>query len=297
VAVWEAKDDGDTLQRFGLPTAPEAKAAFNLRLNVAAFIRHWGRNHCLFFTLTDEHNLHPTQFARRWNHYRRRQGTWIRSFIRVLEPQKSGRPHYHVLVAVPWDTCPDAFDWNAFYECQQERQMRGKTARFRELRDRYRNSAASEIVKLWSLLRKILPRYGLGRRSELLPLRKDAEAVSEYVGKYLEAGLTLRKHSWKGCRRIEFDRTAKALWQSCTREFAWHSLGAKAWRARVGQLAAAVGARDLNDIRRKFGRRWGYRFRSAITLASESDWQMLMQNFSGENAIGLHGRQWKAFQE
>ena len=44
---------------------------------------------------------------------------------------------------------------------------------------------------------------------ELLPLRKGKEAISEYVGKYLESGLTLRRHSWKGCRRVEFDRRAK----------------------------------------------------------------------------------------
>jgi hypothetical protein len=60
-AVWKQRD-GDTLQRWGLPSGAEVKAAFHLRLNVAAFVEHWGRNHCLFFTVTDEKNLHPTQF-------------------------------------------------------------------------------------------------------------------------------------------------------------------------------------------------------------------------------------------
>ena len=90
--AWK-KLDGDTLERWGKPSGAEAKSAFHLRLNVGSFVEHWGRNHCLFFTVTDEANLHPTQFARRWNSYLVRNGAWIVSFIRVLEPQKQGRPH------------------------------------------------------------------------------------------------------------------------------------------------------------------------------------------------------------
>jgi hypothetical protein len=277
-AVWEQREDG-FLQRFGMPSVAEAKSAFHLRLNVAAFCDHWGRNHCLFFTITDEDNLHPTQFARRWNNYRRRQGAWIVSFIRVLEPQKRGAPHYHLLVAVLWDTCPDAFDWQAFDACQKEHREHGRTKGFRELRARYKASAASDLVTLWSRLRKVLPRYRLGR-AELLPLRKGKEAISAYVGKYLEAGLTLRRHEWKGCRRVEFDRRAKNAWLACTRVFAWHSPGAIAWRARVGQIAAALGVRDMEGICRKLGSKWAYRLREAITLGSNEDWQHLLSTLA-----------------
>ena len=273
-AVWK-KIDGDTIERWGRPSGAEAKSAFHLRLNVASFVEHWVRNHCLFFTVTDEANLHPTQFARRWNSYLVKNGAWIASFIRVLEPQKQGRPHYHLLIAVPWDTRPDSFDWEAFDACQQERKANGPTARFRELRARYKASAAPELVAMWALLRKVLPRYGLGR-AELLPLRKGKEAISEYVGKYLEAGLVLRRHSWKGCRRVEFDRRAKNAWLACSRVFAWHSPGAIAWRARVGEIAAAIGVHDMAGIRRKLGRKWAYRLREAITLSSAEDWSQLL---------------------
>ncbi|HVT73941.1 MAG TPA: hypothetical protein VHD61_12465 [Lacunisphaera sp.] len=272
--VWDQRDE-DTLYRMGMPTGAEARAAFHLRLNVAAFIQHWGRDHCLFFTVTDEANLHPTQFARRWNNYLRRHGSWIVSFIRVLEPQKRGNPHYHLLVAVTWDTRPDSFDWAAFDACQQERRENGTTAKFRELRARYKVSAAPELVALWTLLRKILPRYGLGR-AELLPIRKGKEAISEYIGKYLEAGLIIRKHSWKGCRRVEFDRRNKTGWLACTRVFAWHSVGMTAWRHRVGEIALAVGASDLSGIAQRLGRRWAYQLRESITLASREEWQLLI---------------------
>jgi hypothetical protein len=266
---------------MGMPTGAEARSAFHLRLNVASFIQSWGRNHCLFFTVTDEDNLHPKEFAQRWNNYLRRHGAWIVSYIRVLEPQKQGRPHYHLLVAVLWDTKPDAFDWAAFGECQRERRERGATGLFRELRARYKNSAAPELVRLWALLRKVLPRYGLGR-AELLPLRKGKEAISEYIGKYLEAGLIIRKHSWKGCRRVEFDRRNKTGWLACTRVFAWHSPGAIAWRARVGELGLALGVVDMEGIRRKLGPKWAYRLRESITLSSPEDWQILLTVISGD---------------
>lgn len=142
--VWD-QCDPDTLLRYGPPTGAEARLAFQLRLNVAAFVAHWGRGHCLFFTVTDQAGLHPTKFARRWNCFLVRHGDWIRSFIRVLEPQKQGRPHYHLLVAGPWDTRPDAFDWAAFDAAQKERRENGATGLFRTLRARYRASAAKEF--------------------------------------------------------------------------------------------------------------------------------------------------------
>ena len=178
-------------------------------------------------------------------------------------------------MAVRWDVRADAFDWAAFDECRRERKEHGVTPRFRELRARYRASAAPELVAMWARLRKVLPRYGLGR-SELLPIRKNQEAIAEYVGKYLEAGLVLKKHAWKGCRRVEFDRRAKKAWIACTRGFAWYSPGAVAWRKRVGEVAVALGVTDLAGLKQQLGPRWAYRLREAITLASDEEWRELV---------------------
>jgi hypothetical protein len=182
---------------------------------------------------------------------------------------------------------PDAFDWEAFDQCQEERRQNGPTSRFRELRARYKASAAPELVALWSLLRKVLPRYGLGR-AELLPLRKGKEAISEYVGKYLEAGLQLRKHSWKGCRRVEFDRRAKTGWIACSRVFAWHSPGAIAWRRRVGEIGHALGVTELAGIRLKLGRRWAYSLRENIALSSQEDWSLLISTLTARTQLLGH---------
>jgi hypothetical protein len=61
----------------------------------------------------------------------------------------------------------------------------------------YKASAPLAVRAIWKRLREALPRYGLGR-SEFLPMRKGSEALSVYVGKYLEAGLLIRRHDCKG---------------------------------------------------------------------------------------------------
>jgi len=135
------------------------------------------------------------------------------------------------------------------------------------------------LVALWSLLRKVLPRYELGR-SELLPVRKGEAATAAYVGKYLEGGLVIKKHSWKGCRRVEYDRRAKLAWIACSRAFAWHSPGAVLWRSRVGQLGTVLGVQDTAGIKRKLGPKWAYRLRDTITSASEEDWQLVLHSLA-----------------
>lgn len=69
-------------------------------------------------------------------------------------------------------------------------------------------------------------------------------------------------------------------WLACSRVFAWHSPGAVAWRKRVGELGAALGAEDMAGIRRKLGPKWAYRLRENITLSSEGDWQCLLQTLA-----------------
>ncbi len=49
----------------GSLTSAEARAAFSLRQNVEAFVAHWGREHCGFFTLTDGEGLPVHNSSRR----------------------------------------------------------------------------------------------------------------------------------------------------------------------------------------------------------------------------------------
>lgn len=272
--LWDEHEDGQCWILGGL-NGSEAKSAFQLRGNVASFVQKWGRNHCAFFTLTDQSGSHPKEFAKRWNSFRTHEGSKVfGSWIRVLEPQKRGRPHYHLLVAVPWDMRPDSFDWEAFFEAQREFSENGRTDWFRECTKLYKESAGVETVAVWKWLRKVLPKYGLGR-AEFLPVRKGHEALSEYVGKYLEAGLQVRRHDWKGVRRVETDRKTSQEWKTHQRQFSWVSPGAAFWRQRVGEIAAALGITsvDFAALRQRLGSRWAYFLRGAIILSDDDQWQ------------------------
>lgn len=271
--TWVASSRGalGTMDRL---TSSERKAAFQLRGNIDSFVRTWGAEHCGFWTLTDLEGITPREFARRWNSLLAHHGEWVRAFIRVLEPQLNGNPHYHLLVSVAWDMRPGDFDWDAFrgaakqnWETRADFFARQRTAEWRELRRRYVSSSAPETVALWKRLRRHLERYGLGR-SEFVPVRK-VGAITEYVGKYLEAGVRIRIHGWKGARRVETDRRTSQQWKTHGRLFSWYSPHAREWRKRVHQVALMVGALDLEQIADHLGPHWAYWIRGYMTAPAE----------------------------
>lgn len=265
-----------------LKVGADAKRAFILRQNVKAFIDHYGRSRSLFFTTTDGDNLPPKEYARRWNSLLAHHSEWIKAFIRVLEPQKNMRPHFHNLTAVDFDTKPDAFDWEA-YLASSEAYKQKDWQTFRTMRARYVSSAAPELRELWTWGRRVLPAYGLGARFEIVPVRKQG-AISEYIGKYLDKGMSIRLDNWKGVRRFETDRRTSKVWKRCGSKFSWFSPGSIAWRARVEQIAFAIGADietgDLANIRRKLGTRWAYQLRGAILTADQDEWVEILHSLA-----------------
>lgn len=74
------------------------------------------------------------------------------AWVVVVEPQKRGAVHYHLVVVCRTDV-RTGFDFTAFRECQNEYQTHGKSACFYALRQRYASAAAPELRKLWSELR------------------------------------------------------------------------------------------------------------------------------------------------
>lgn len=280
--AWALGDDGQTWERmFGGLTSAEAKRAYALRVNVEAFTDHYRHEQCAFLTLTaQESDMTPKEFGAIWDDMRKTgRGhvglTWLRSYVRVLEAQKRGSPHYHLVVATPYDLQPAAFDWDALRGSYEARKS-GDFGKAKALTRQYAESATPELRAIWSELRAVCERYGLGR-SEMLPFRKEAGAVAHYVGKYLEGGLSYRRDSWRGARRVEYDRKESRTWKRCGSSFGWVSPGASAWRGRVGELARAIGADDADGLRRTLGPRWAYYFRPTIMTASEPEWRRLMQ--------------------
>lgn len=257
-------------------TGADAKRGFALRQNADGFMKHWGRNHTLFFTTTDGQGLHPKEYAKRWHSWKTNAGDWVRGFLKVLEPQKNGRPHYHNLAGVDFDTRPDEFDWEAF-TASCEAYQRKDWVTFRAMRARYVASAAPELRELWSRTREEMKAYGLGR-CEILPVRKQG-AISEYIGKYLDKGTAIKPVEWKGVRRVEMDRVSSKTWRECSLRFSWASPGGFMWRQRLKQLAFALGLPDDGDISgfsRVLGPRWGYTLRGAICTATQQEWEEIL---------------------
>jgi hypothetical protein len=249
---------------------------------------YWGRNHTLFFTTTDGQDVHPCEYAKRWHSWKTNAGEWVKGFLKVLEPQKNGRPHYHNLVGVEFDTQPDTFDWEAFAGSCEAYRLKD-WPKFRALRARYVASACPQLRELWARTRDEMKRYGLGR-CEILPVRKEG-AISEYIGKYLDKGSSVKPVEWKGVRRVELDRVSSTEWRRCSRLFSWSGIrveketgmivrgGAVQWRTRVGQLAFALALPDDGDISAIadiLGPRWGYTMRGAICTAKQGEWEDLL---------------------
>jgi hypothetical protein len=279
---WSRLEDGVTWERvFDGITSAEAKRAFQLRMNVEGFTAHYRHECCAFLTLTVRSaQMTPKELGAIWDDMRKHGLKWLRSYVRVLEPQKRGAPHYHFCIATPHDLKPGQFNWDALRGASEARQS-GDLALARALTKEYAKSATPELRAIWAELRKAGARHGLNR-SECLPFRKEAGAVAHYIGKYLEGGLRYRRDTWKGSRRVEYDRKESKAWKKCGAAFGWVSPGANAWRRRVAELAAAVGAVTPDDLAQILGKRWAYHGRPDIMTSPEAEWRELLVYYCHE---------------
>ena len=230
-----------------LPFPPSARrTAFALQLNVQAMCEQFGIEKVGFLTLTfAQHILDPKEAQRRMHSLtthvlRPRYG----HCIRVIERQKSGRIHYHLLVAVGRDIRTGA-DFDAF-----------------ALGD-YR-TASPALRAEWSFWRATAKLYGFGR-TELLPIRSTTEAIGRYVGKYIAKHIDQREDRDKGVRLVSYCGTKTA-----NTRFAWAGGHAQQWRLKLRSFvhmlydSGAIITPTLAAMRIQFGPRWAYKWRDSI---------------------------------
>lgn len=270
--AWEAGDAGEagplpcrsleTTQPNGAGNTPPAglvgprkKVALALSWNVANMCKKWGLEHVGFLTLTfADHVLDPKEAQRRFNslatHVLRKR---YPAHIAVLERQKSGRIHYHLLVVLP-DDIRTGIDFDAIANGDYK--------------------TANKALRLeWAFWRKTAPVYGFGR-TELLPIKSDADAMGQYVGKYIAKGHACRTEADKGIRLVRYSGGARMA----TCKFAELTQGPTEWRAKVctfvRQMSAAYPSRrirDMDDLAFHFGKRWAYHWRDFIFQLPPSD--------------------------
>jgi hypothetical protein len=231
--------------------ASAKRTAYALQLNVAAMCERHGIEKVGFLTLTfRDHILDPKEAQRRLNSLitnviRPRYG----QVIRVLERQKSGRIHYHLLVNVGAD-----IRTGVDFEALKRRDYR---------------SAGAELRAEWAFWRRTAKPYGFGR-TELLPIRSTSEAIGRYVGKYIAKHLEHREERDRRVRLVSYS----GLRVASTR-FGWANGGAKEWRAKVKAFvsmlheAGAIFSPTAAAMRLKFGPRWAHSWRDSISRFGE----------------------------
>lgn len=222
------------------------RTAFALQVNVEAMCQRHGLEKVGFLTLTfAEHILDSKQAQRRMNSLtthvlRPRYG----NTIRVIERQKSGRIHYHVLVAVGSDIRTGC-DFDAF------------------AKDDYR-SAPAALRREWAFWRRTAKAYGFGR-TELLPVMSTEAAIGRYVGKYISKHIEQREERDRGVRLVSYSGERIA-----STRFAWASKGAMQWRAKLGAFihmlhdSGAIAEPTTEAMARRFGPRWAHYWRDNI---------------------------------
>ena len=224
------------------------KSAFVLKESVAHLASRYGLMNLGFLTLTfADHVLCPKEAQRRLNSL---ISNVIKpryaEYVGVMERQKSGRIHYHMLVVVGEDI-RTGVDFEGFAKCDYK-------------------TANSKLRAEWAFWRKTAKKYRFGR-TELLPVRSSLEAISKYVGKYIAKHIDSRSEADKGARLVRYSRGARAG----TTRFMFQSEGSKAWRRKVATFAAMWQVRfpdrkvnTIDDLAEILGPHWAYNWRDFI---------------------------------
>jgi len=224
------------------------RSAHVLRESVTQLAARYGLEKLGFLTLTfREHILCPKEAQRRLNSLLTRViKQRYRDYLGVMERQKSGRIHYHLLVVLDHDI-RTGFDFSGI-----------------DRRDY--SSASPHLRQEWAFLRKTAPAYGFGR-TELLPIRSSTEAIAKYVGKYIAKHMDVRQVEDKGVRLVRYSRGARAG----TTRFQFHSIGSAEWRRKLAIFAQIVQDQhpehrvaNISDLSTVLGNRWAYSHRDFI---------------------------------
>jgi len=225
----------DTLNQL---SAGHKKTAFALKVNVLWLIERYGLERIGFLTLTFARHIVSYKQAQKALHSLMTGVLRARypEYIIVMERMTSGRIHYHLLVVMAEDI-RTGFDFAAV--------KRGD----------YR-SASDYLRQEWKFWRATAPKYGFGR-TELLPIKKTAEGVAKYVGKYVAKHIGQRLAEDKGARLVRYSRGTN---RAGTR-FSWVSPGAMMWRAKLGAFCGMLNLNSDNYktfLKEWFGRNWVY---------------------------------------
>ena len=233
----------------------QKKRAYAIRRNVERFIEVYGIENCGFFTVTFPAGTTLAEARRRIHNFHRRVlKPMYGEFICILEFQRNGTPHFHLLVKCPGDI-RTGFNWT-HYKAVRDWYRKGKrgnkpkgtlnrTPLLEELHDRQNSYAKA---------------YGIGRM-ELVPIRSTAEAVGFYLGGYLAKSLANKPPEAKGMRAVTYSRGFERAVKGA---FSWVSPSSWLWRQKLRAWAYYQDCRTMEELKEMFGPRWAFTWRETI---------------------------------
>lgn len=269
-------------------SSSQRKSAFALKENIAKMVERYGIEHLGFLTLTFDPKAKLTRDRKRVGRKgdlpdftnRAAAQSFFNSlctniikgrypeYVTVPERHKSGRIHYHLLVACSWNVKRSA-DGFRFVD-------------FTALRERDYSSVNARLKQEWAFWRETAPTYMFGR-CEMLPIKSTKEAISCYLAKYVAKNLEHRKEEDKGAKLVRYSRklernadgsalvdadTGKKVWKGTNvvkvNSFAFNSTGYYLWRQKLGLLVLACGVKCSSKFKEWFGPRWAYLLRPII---------------------------------
>ena len=232
------------------------KSQYLLGFAIDTLFLHEPISHVLFVTLTSAKPLHSVKKGHdQLNKFFNKLREHGREYLWVLEPQQSGRIHYHLLVPVDFDA-HDGTDLDAW---------RDRDVFPDVFRDNSMNPALKAESDWW---KATASRYGFGL-IEVAPIYSNAEAIRKYMTKQ---DVAFTGH-WPFVEKksVHFWSCSTGL-RAGSVNFAWNShRGAGLPRTPEG-MGEQARLRELTTTSPyKLGKKWGYQFHQYISWVRALD--------------------------
>ncbi|SNB83051.1 rolling circle replication-associated protein [Kingella negevensis] len=255
-----------------------AKPAFALIENIQSFINYFGMQNCGFLTLTFSDDVKCVyEASKRFNSFRTNFLTKVTlSYIGVYERHKSGRIHFHFVVA---------FHENVLFEYRNGVQV---MFNHDEVKQRNYKSANKYLRSMWKLFRESVPKYGFGERgSQILPIYSE-KGIARYLAKYLTKGMIDRQPRDKGFRLVRSTSGKKALlWKQVSGSFAWNAYSSKEWRKALAfHILEKANIAKFRLSRVTDFSRMGDKFKTALeklAVMNSTNYSKIMGSLYGSN--------------
>ena len=173
-------------------------------------------------------------------------------YVWAQERHQSGGIHFHILMTLPFD-CRTGSDVNVLLNWKEINANPFTRDYVKDVLPHLNSDLQNEVEEL----RKIIPRYGIGR-FDILPILTDADSVIAYLTKGIERHLAVRHPEDKGARLWGFSSNIRVC---AANSFSFYTPRTTKRRKKVAQWAESRGLKDIEQARRAVGRHWYWVFR------------------------------------